>query len=303
MRRIGGILGALALCAVGPLGGQELNPRAFWPAPAGTNVFSFGYSYAAGGVVVDPSLPIEDGESQSHGLRVGYVRYVGLAGRTTSLAIEIPRSDAKLTGLVGATREERLLAGAGDVSLRFAMNIKGAPRMTPQQFREFLAKPESLLGLSLRVTAPTGLYDTDRLINLGTNRWSFRPEIGYIASVGGWVPEVTAGVRFFTDNDDFVGAVREQEPIASIQVNLGRLVRRTRPDFWYSLGISYANGGRTTIDGIERDDLIQNAVVGGTLVYPLGKTQALRLTVVTEIRTSIGQDSTAGVLGYSKAWR
>ena len=34
---------------------------------------------------------------------------------------------------------------------------------------------ERLLGASLTVTAPTGQFFSDKLINLGTNRWSFKP--------------------------------------------------------------------------------------------------------------------------------
>jgi hypothetical protein len=297
------LLGVALLLATAPLEAQNLNPRAFWPAPAGTNVLSVGYAYAEGSMLFDPSLPIEHGEAESHALKLGYVRYFGLAGRTASLAVEIPRGEGDLTGLVNEQEAERRLSGLGDVSVRLAFNLVGAPRMTPEQFREFLGRRDSLLGLSLRVEAPTGQYDPDRFINLGTNRWSARTEIGYVSAWKGWVNELTAGVRFFGDNDEFVGHVREQDPLATIELHVGRAVRRARPDFWFSVGIVYANGGRTTLDGIENDDLQQNAAVGATLGIPLGKAQALRIGFNTSIRTSIGGDATTGLLAYSKAWR
>jgi Putative MetA-pathway of phenol degradation len=301
--RIASLIGLALVGAALPASAQNLNPRAFWPAPVGTNVFSFGYAYADGGILVDPSLPIEDGTSQSHGLKAGYVRYFGLAGRTSSIALEVPRGEADLKGLLQGEERERRLSGLGGIELRLAVNLKGAPRMTPEEFRDFLGGPKSLFGFSLRVTAPTGRYDVDRFFNLGTNRWSARPELGYALYRRGWIAELTGGVRFFTDNDDFVGMVREQDPISSINVQVGRYFKQTKPDFWFSLGIAYASGGRTTVDGIENNDLQQNSVVGLVLAYPLGRRQALRFGVNTSLRTSIGEKSTTGLLAYSKAWR
>lgn len=40
------------------------------------------------------------------------------------------------------------------------------------------------VGASLQVGAPLGQYDPDRLVNLGTNRWSFRPEFGVSKRLG-----------------------------------------------------------------------------------------------------------------------
>jgi hypothetical protein len=35
-----------------------------------------------------------------------------------------------------------------------------------------------IIGASVRVSMPPGQYDKNRLVNLGTNRWSIRPEMG-----------------------------------------------------------------------------------------------------------------------------
>ena len=39
---------------------QELEPRAYSPAPVGANFVLLAYSYPAGEVLFDPSLPITD---------------------------------------------------------------------------------------------------------------------------------------------------------------------------------------------------------------------------------------------------
>ena len=153
----------------------------------------------------------------------------------------------------------------------------------------------------MKLKAPTGAYDPERVVNLGTNRWSIKPELGYIGVFRGWVTELTAGVRFFEENDDFQGQVREQDPIASGAVHFGRPFRRRNPNFWFSVGLSCGYGGRTTVDGVENNDLLQNWVAGGTLALPIPKGQIVRFQVSTSIRTSVGEDSTAALLSYSKA--
>jgi hypothetical protein len=46
-------------------------------------------------------------------------------------------------------------------------------------------------------------YDPTKLINWGTNRWSFKPEFGYSQRWGNWVLDGYAGVWLFTTNHDF----------------------------------------------------------------------------------------------------
>ena len=53
------------------------------------------------------------------------------------------------------------------------------------------------------MTAPTGQYDPTKLINWGTNRWSFKPEFGYSQRWGKWIVDGYAGVWFFTTNQDY----------------------------------------------------------------------------------------------------
>lgn len=51
--------------------------------------------------------------------------------------------------------------------------------------------------------APTGQYDPTVLIKWGTNRWAFKPEIGYSQRWDHWVLDGYAGVWFFTTNPEF----------------------------------------------------------------------------------------------------
>ena len=92
-------------------------------------------------------------------------------------------------------------SGLADSVYRFSVNLKGGPAMTPQEFSKW--KQKLLLGASLKVIAPTGQYDPTKLINWGSNRWSFKPEFGYSQRWGKWVLDGYAGAWFFTTNHDF----------------------------------------------------------------------------------------------------
>ena len=81
--------------------------------------------------------------------------------------------------------------------------------------------PGTIIGGSLSLNAPLGRYDSGRLVNLGTNRWAFKPEVGISQALGRWTLEGTAGVIFYTANDDFMGGqTRSQDPIYSFQGHL-----------------------------------------------------------------------------------
>lgn len=112
-------------------------------------------------------------------------------------------------------------------------------------FQELRNDPKSIIGASVLLQAPTGAYDSDRLINLGTNRWAVKPALGMIVPLRPtWLLEVEVGAWLFGDNDDFLGETREQDPIVSTEIHL---IKRIRPGFWASFDANFYTGGETLI--------------------------------------------------------
>jgi hypothetical protein len=259
---------------------QELTPRAYWPAPKGTRVATVGMAYTSGDVVPDPSLPIVGLDSEITTTIVGYLQTIDLFGRSSNVVIQVPYS----SGTTSAEHPElgtidRSYRGIGDISATLSINLFGAPTMTREEFAAFRRDPHPVLGASLRVVAPTGDYDDDRLINVGTNRWAARAELGYITALTPrLLLELQAGAWFFTDNDDLLGLKREQDPIYAFQLNL---VRRFRPGFWVSLDANAYRGGRGTLEGTRLNDLQRDSRIGASLVVPVLKRNAVKLSVAT----------------------
>ena len=288
----------VSLASASSLSSQELEPAAYKVGPVNVNLFQAGYTLAIGDVSFNPALPVEDAEATINTLIVTYGRTLALFGRSANLAIVVPVSDGHLEGIYLGEFTEVDRAGLRDPLFRIAVNLYGGPAMDLKEFAAY--EPRTNVGVSLRVAAPLGQYDSSRLINLGSNRWSFKPEIGLTHRLGKWSLEFYAGVWLFTDNTDFLGGrTREQDPIGSFQFHA---IYTFKPGMWLSFDLNYFNGGTTSVDGLESLDLQQNSRVGVTYLLPLNRRNSLKFAYSRGARTTIGADFDAFSLGYSFIW-
>ena len=284
--RVFGALLATAFAAA-PVSAQELEPGAYTVSPVGTNLLNVGYVFNDGDVAFDPSLPIEDGSATIHTASIAYGRSVDLAGRSATLLVAVPIVAGHLEGLYLGERAVADRKGFADIRIRVGVNLYGAPA---RRLPEFAKTPPSKInvGASIAIVAPTGQYDTQRIVNLGTNRWAFKPEAAIIRNAGAWMFEIYGGVWVFTDNTDYVnGQVRSQKPLVSGQFSL----RRTfRPGLWASANINYYTGGRTNVGGLFKQDFQANSRAGATLSMPLARRSSVRIAVSQGAYTTIGAD-------------
>ena len=211
----------------------------------------------------------------------------------------VPVVGGHLEGLYLGESAEADRFGLGDPRLRMAMNLYGAPSMTPKEFAAY--QQRTFVGVSLTVAPPLGQYDSAKLINIGTHRWSIKPELGSRSALGRWVVEAMAGAWFFTENDDFfggrtprAGADRRDPGPPDVQVH-------AHACGWPGMPTTIT-GGRTTIDGEENFDLQRNSRVGATFSSALGRGQAIRLSVSRGAFTTIGAAFTSIGASYSYAW-
>ena len=280
------------------LDAQELVPAAYTPAPYGINLLTFATQYRNGDVTFDPSLPIEDANAWVSASSLGYARTFGIGGQSANIGVIVPYVIGHIEGILAGDFAFADRTGLADLGLRVAVNLYGAPAMSAKEFQSF--KPRTMVGTSLTVSAPIGEYDPSKLINIGGNRWAFKPEIGVVHVMGRWVLDAYVGGSFFTDNTDFYGgSTREQDPIFSTQVHVRYLFKR---GLWGAVDGNFWQGGQTSVDGKLNDDEQQNSRVGLTFSISLGRSQSLRIAVSRGAITRIGGDFESIGVSYGYSW-
>ena len=278
---------------------QEMEPRAYSRAPVGTTYVFVIYAFQTGDVLTDSSTPIRDVSVKLNSMSLGFGRTFNLVGRQANFGALLNYADGRARGTVFEQAQEVTRSGMGDTRLRFSTNLIGGPALSPKEFAAH--KPKTVVGVSLTAVVPTGQYDPNRLVNLGSNRWSFKPEVGLSKPVGRrWTFEVAGGIWLFTANNNFFGGSRrEQRPLASLQAHV---IYTLRPRMWIALDGTYFNGGRTALDGVKKDDSVSNSRLGGTFSYPFGKRHSLKVVIANGLTTRFGGKLTTFAIGWQYTW-
>jgi hypothetical protein len=277
---------------------QELVPAAYQPAPVGVNLLSLAGGYSSGDLSFDPSLPISDASANINSWTLSYGRTFSAFGRAATVTAIVPWVVGDLEGVYLGEQTYVERSGLGDSVLRCGVNLFGAPAMDVMTFRTY--RPSTLVGASLIVSVPTGEYDPSKLINIGTNRWGFKPEVGVVQVVGQWAFDFYVGGWFYTSNSDFYGGrTREQDPIFSTQAHVRYFINR---DIWAAIDGNFWRGGQTSIDGVTNDDLQRNSRVGLTVAWKVAPQHGLRIAASRGAFTRIGGDFTSIGLSYNYTW-
>jgi hypothetical protein len=274
---------------------QEIDPRAFAPLPTGVTFVAAAIGYSSGAILTDPTLPVDDVEAELNAAAAGFGRTFGMFGRSSSASILLPYVRGDFSGTVDDVARAVSRSGVGDARIRIVANLIGGPALTPAEFAR--RTPETTLAASVTVSLPTGEYHSDKLINVGNNRWAIKPELGLTHPIGPWLLEASAGVWYFGDNNDFLGSQRrEQDPLASVQTHVSY---NFRPRLWLGADATYYDGGRTSVNGVDAAVRQSNSRVGLTLSVPIGSRQSLRFSWSEGASTRLGSDFTA----YGIAWQ
>ncbi|MCU0598204.1 MAG: hypothetical protein MUE70_02970 [Desulfobacterales bacterium] len=264
----------------------EIEPRAYVNTPVGINFLLAGYAYSDGGLSTSGSLPIEDAELTMNTCITAYARTLDVWGKSGKFDVILPYSELSGSAMVDGEPRERQVSGLHDPLMRFSVNFYGAPALSMEEFADY--QQDLIIGASLQISAPLGQYDSDKLVNLGNNRWFVKPDMGISKAWGAFTLEVSTGAFLFTNNDDFFGGkTLEQDPIYTSQIHATYTLGR---GIWAALSGTYDYGGRTTTDGVEGEDINENSRFGATLAFPVNRNNSIKLTASTGIRTSIGTD-------------
>ena len=281
-----------------PAAAQELEPRALVNAPVGMNFLVVSAGYLYGNVLLEPSLPIEDGKGKLGTLGIGYLRLIDFFGMAGRVGLVIPSATGSWEANFAGSDTSTTRTGFGDPILKFYVNFIGSPALTMSEFRDY--RQSTVVGASIAVTTPLGQYFPERLINLGTNRWSFSPRLGASRILGRWLLEGYASATFYTTNDDFYGGqTLEQDPFYDFQTHAIYAIRGA--DLWVAGSVGYGWGGRSTIEGVPKSR-IENVRLSGVLRLPLARGHGLKLVYINGLKTALGSDFDTFQLAYQYAW-
>jgi hypothetical protein len=265
---------------------QDLEPRAYTNIPVGVNFIVAGYAYSAGGVLFDPAVPLENANIKIHGTVFAYARSIKVGHMSGKVDMIVPYAWLSGTADFQGQPASREVSGFADPRIRMSVNFIGAPALPLSGFKDY--KQDLVVGASLQICLPFSQYDPEKLVNIGTNRFSFKPELGFSKTIGHIQLELTGGATFYTVNNNFYnGKTRSQDYIGSLQ---GHVEYNFNRGIWAAIDGTYYWGGSATLDGVKGNDLQKNTRIGCTLALPLSLHHSLKLYCSTGVSTRTGSD-------------
>lgn len=261
---------------------QDLAPRAYLITPTHSNAVTFTYSFLDGNIQLDGNLPITGATTKTHISTLSYYHSFTLLGRSTNLTVFLPYGVGNFHGTVIGAEASAYRSGLLAPTFRISVNVIGGPAMSPKEFVTWRQK--TLLGFSLRIVPSAGQYDPTKLVNLGTHRWAFKPELGYSHRSGHWILDAYGGAWFFTENTKFFSNnqfssgtnVQKENPVGSLE---GHLSYDFKLRLWVSADANFWSGGRTSLNGKPSIGTEQrNSRVGASASIPISGHQSLKFS-------------------------
>jgi len=279
---------------------QDIEPRRWTPLPVGMNVLGAGVIHTDADIALDPVLELEDVTADVKTVIVSFLHAFDLWGQSARFDARLPYQDARWEGLLAGEPAAAERRGPGDPRVRLSVNFLGAPALKGKEFQTYRASHpvNTVVGAALAVTLPLGEYKQNKLLNLGENRFVFRPQLGFVHSRGHWSYELTGSVFLHTDNDDFFGNnKREQDPLYALQTHL---IYTSPQRWWVSLGAAHDGGGESSINGDKKDDERRDLLYGISAGLPIGSRFGVKLAyVASRSKEDVGKDSDSVAFAFS----
>jgi outer membrane putative beta-barrel porin/alpha-amylase len=304
---LGAAASILALAGSAPrVAAQDLSPRAYLITPLRANAITVANVFNDGELLFDGTVPITGATGRLNMPNVTLTHSLSFFGRSANVAASLAYGVGHFKGTVAEAEIDAYRSGLFDSVFRLSVNLKGAPAMAAPEFVKWRQK--LLIGASLKVVAPTGQYDPTKLINLGANRWAFKPEIGVSRRWGNWILDAYAAVWLFTENPEFFShnqyfpgtQSQTQEPIAAVE---GHLSYDFRPRLWVSFDANFWRGGRTSLNGVQNPATLQRSSrVGVTAAFPITRRQSVKVGYADGAYVRFGGNYKIASVAWQYSW-
>lgn len=287
------------LCVSNCLYAQFTEAHNYDNTPVGTNQIEVAYAYARANASVDTSLIVTGASFDLHQGTITYTRYFGLLQHLFWVQGSVPF--AGLSGSIRGTKIQGSIIGTGDSSYTISGLLKGGPALRIEDFSNY--KPTTTIGVSLAIGAPTGTYNPNKLLNLGSDRWSFRPEISISYPFGQdqkWQCDLYGQAYFFTDNTSYHGRqILRQDPLPGIE---GHLSYSFTDSLWVSFDGLYSFRGETVLNGESQNNPQDNFTLGGEANFSINSRNSLVFQFSRAIVHQNGPNFTGVAVKYTYTW-
>ncbi len=243
--------------------GSETDPRDAFPAPGGTQAFLLYYRNTTGDKLKANGNNASNIDFDSSMAIARYVRYWAFDKITIAGNIIQPfgYQDLEIPGGGGSIHGSS--SGLGDTTLGLTMYYHWLPN-------------QILSIVSAYGIAPTGAYNHNNLVNLGSNRWNFRINATPFAwKKDKFTLELIGSVDLYTANSDYTASsvTLKQDPIYTVQGHVTYDITKT---FWIGASYFCHSGGETEVNHVKQhNDTTEHKVMGTAGILTTPHTQML----------------------------
>jgi hypothetical protein len=266
------IVGLFCTCPYYPRA-QQLEPRAYAALPKNFNAIVFAYGLSRGNVLADPALPITNFTITTNTFSATFLHTFEVAKKLARVQVTIPYADLLGKLQINGHDTSGGRSGLADAEVRIGVNLTGSPPLDKKAFTHYTQ--QTIVGTSLVISVPTGLYYADKRINIGSHRWGIKPEVGISQRIKRIYFEAYAGIWFYTLNNDYLGKnTIRQDPVFNLQLHGSYYFKNF---MWISINSVWFIGGQTKIDDVPQGALLNNWRAGATWGIPIARGQSLKL--------------------------
>lgn len=215
---------------------NEVFPGDYTALPEGTFLATY-YLYhreSSGPYASDKRLM--DGSVRTDVAAFRMVKYLKAGDYTVAPMLVLPVSDAHASGASLPALVGDKASGFGDLRLGATVWLINNP------------DKRNYLGVTGVVFAPTGAYRSDRVLNIGENRWKFALNVGWIGALSEkWTLDLSPELVWYGTNDNYAGGARlEQKTSLAFTAYVRHHLSPTTQLF---AGAQLNDGGETVLNG------------------------------------------------------
>ena len=284
------LIAAISTSMFGPgiaFAGSGDGPRSFPLLPEDINLVTAYALSQTGDQLINPGEIIPEADIDADIGILQYTHTFSVYGHLGAVFGALPYAKIKgsvpLGGSTGTVSAKD--TGFGGTILGGVIGLVGSPALSGQEFAEH--QPGFQLGLVGKAFLPTGSYNSDKVISVGSNRLAGQLVLPITYSIGSSMVdrhlttfEILPSVTFFEDNSDPSGDANTtgQDPLYTLESHVTRNLTKT---VWASFGGIYNYGGETSTDGVSNNDRRQS--------FGLGASVSFAATSSTSVKVSYGE--------------